>query len=346
VSNYPAPCLLTYPLPGSLPKTLGPVPHPPTPELQHIVSRAVTPETLATNRLASYSGPALPHLITLASLTDQAPPSSPPSNALGLTFEPADRLSPHLPLPTHDLQLGALPSSFDPEDLTLCNKWDLSSASFIEEDDLDAPTTSRILVQPITDQTPIELPSRPDSPFPPLLRQQASLSAHTFGALSPPYIVRSPSPDPPVGIAHPHTAPPHSPTDTPAPQEEECIHNQENYPPAPSQPSRDNPRPPAPCTQDPDQSHPHQYFLVHHSNRDQWRPLADTCLPSLLNFVSQDELLAAPPDFPTVVPFKGQNNHIAHFAPTDLFQASLLCIPPSPHQEKRFPTVEWCILGN
>jgi hypothetical protein len=286
VPSYTAPRLLTHPLPGSLPETLGPVPHPPTPELQHIVSRAVTPETLAANRLASYSGPALPRLVTLASLAGQAPPSSPPSNALGLTFEPAGLLPPLSPLSTHDLRLGPLPSSFDPEDLTYCNEWDLPGASHIEDDDDDAPTASRVYVQPLMHQTPIELPGRPDSPFPPLLRQQASPSAHTFGAPSPPYIVRSPSPDPPVGIARPHTAPPYSPTNTPASQEEERVRNQENYPPTPSQPSGDNPRPPALCTQDPDQPHPHQYFLVRHSNRDQWRPLADTCLPSLLNFVS------------------------------------------------------------
>ena len=126
--SYTAPRLLTHPLPGSLPETLGPVPRRPTPEFQHIVSRAVTPETLAANRLASYSGPALPRLATLASLADQAPPSSPPSNALGLTFEPARLLPPLSPLPTHDPRLGPLPSSFDPEDLTYCNEWDLPGA--------------------------------------------------------------------------------------------------------------------------------------------------------------------------------------------------------------------------
>jgi hypothetical protein len=145
VSNIPVPRLLSYPVPGLLPENLGPTPRPPTPELQHIVSRAVTPETLAANRLASCSGFALPRLDTLASLADQAPPSSPPSNTLGLFFGPGTLLPPLSPLPIHDPRLGPPPSNFDPEDLTLCNEWDLPGASYIESDDDDAPTASRVL---------------------------------------------------------------------------------------------------------------------------------------------------------------------------------------------------------
>jgi hypothetical protein len=99
VSNIPVPRLLSYPVSGLLLENLSPTPCPPTPELQHIVSQAITPETLAANRLASYFGPALPRLDTLASLADQAPPSSPPTNALRLFFGPETLLS---PLPTHD----------------------------------------------------------------------------------------------------------------------------------------------------------------------------------------------------------------------------------------------------
>jgi hypothetical protein len=186
VSNIPVPRLLSYPVLGLLPKNLGPTPRPPTPELQHIVSRAVTPETLVANCLASYSGPALPRLDTLASLADQAPPSSPPSNALGLFFGPGTLLPPLSPLPTHDPRLGPFPSNFDPEDLTLCNEWDLPGASYIESDDDNAPTASRIIVSSLTDQTPIELPGRPDSALPSPPRSQASPSAQTFGAPSPP----------------------------------------------------------------------------------------------------------------------------------------------------------------
>jgi len=322
---------------GLLPEHLGPTPRPQTPELQHIVSRAVTPETLAANRLASYSGPALPCLDTLASLTDQAPPSSPLSNALGLFFGPRTLLPPLSPLPAHDPRLGPLSSNFDPEDLTLCNEWDLPGASYIKSDNDDTPTvsnvrSSRIVMSSLTDQTPIELPGHPDSALPSPPCSQASPSAHTFGAPSPPYIVRSPSPDPTslrVGTSppHPHTASPRRPASTPSPVEAAPHPNQENRPPVPQYPVTANPLPRALCPQDPHQPHPHQFFLVRHSDLEHWRPVGDTQAPRLDSFDSQDELLAAPPDFPTVVPFKGQNNHITHITPADLFQASLFHIP-------------------
>jgi hypothetical protein len=238
VSNIPIPRLLSYPVQGLLPENLGPVPRPPTPELQHIVSRAVTPKTLAANRLASYSGPALPCLDTLASLANQAPPSSPPSNALGLFFGPEPLLPPLSPLPTHNPRLGPLPSNFDPEDLTLCNKWDLLGASYIKSDNDDAPTASRIIVSSLIDQTPIELLGRPDSAPPSPPRSQASPSAHTFGAPSPPYIVQSPSPDPTslhVGPSppRPHTTTSRTPASTPSSVEAAPHPNQENHPPVP-----------------------------------------------------------------------------------------------------------------
>jgi hypothetical protein len=252
VSNIPVPRLLSYPVPGLLPENLGPAPHPPTSELQHIVSWAVTPETLAANRLASYSGPALPHLDTLASLANQAPLSSPPSNALGLFFGPEPLLPPLSPLPTHDPRLGPLPSNFDPKDLTLCNEWDLPGASYIESDDDDVPTASRIIVSSLTDQTPIELPGRPDSAPPSPPRNQASPSAHTFGAPSPPYIVQSPSPDPTslrisTSPPRPHTVFPRALASTPSSVEAAPHPNQKNHPPVPQYLAIANPLPRAPC---------------------------------------------------------------------------------------------------
>jgi hypothetical protein len=338
VSNIPVPRLLSHPIQGLLPEHLSPTPRPPTPEFQHIVSRVVTPETLAANRLASYSGPALPRLDTLASLANQAPPSSPPSNALGLFFGLGTLLPPLSPLPTHDPRLGPLPSNFDPEDLSLCNEWDLPGASYIEDDDDAAPTASNvrssgIIMSSLTDQTPIELLGRPDSASPSPPRSQASPSAHTFGAPSPPYIVWSPSPDPAslrvdTRPRRPHTASPRPLAPAPPSVEAAPHPDQENRPPVPQYPVTTDPLPSAPCPQDPHQPHPHQFFLVRHSDLEHWRPVRDTQAPHLDHFVTQDELLAAPPDFPTVVPFKGQNTHIAHITPTDLFQASLLHIPP------------------
>jgi hypothetical protein len=199
----------------------------------------------------------LPHLDTLAFLANQAPPSSPPSNALGLFFGPGTLLPPLSPLPAHDPHLGPLPSNFDPEDLTLCNEWDLPGASYIEDDDDDTPTasnvrSSRVVVSSLTDQTPIELLGRPDSAPPSPPRSQASPSTRTFGAPSPPYIVRSPSPDPTslrvdVGPPRPHTASPRPLASTPLSVEAAPHPNQENIPPAPQHPVTTNLLPRAPC---------------------------------------------------------------------------------------------------
>jgi hypothetical protein len=48
---------------------------------------------------------------------------------------------------------------------------------------------------------------------------------------------------------------------------------------------------------------------------------------TLLNFISQDELLHNPPNFPTVIAFKGSSHHTSLIAPTDQFQARLFCVP-------------------
>jgi hypothetical protein len=149
VSNIPVPRLLSHPL-ALLPGNLGPAPRPPTPEFQHIISRAVTPETEVTNRLAHYSDLALPRLDTLASLASQAPPST-PSPVLGPTLVSDQLLPPLSPLPTHDPRLGPLPSDFDPEDLTLCNDWDLPGSYDYDDDDGDAPNVSNIIIGSIAD---------------------------------------------------------------------------------------------------------------------------------------------------------------------------------------------------
>jgi hypothetical protein len=146
VSNIPVPRLLTFTLP-LVPGNLGPVPRPITPELQHIVSRAVTPETEAANHLANYSGLALPRLDTLASLADQAPPSTPP-HGLGPNLVSDQLLPPLSPFPTHDPRLGPLPDSFDPEDLTYCNDWDLPGSYDYEDDDDDAPNVRNLIRSP------------------------------------------------------------------------------------------------------------------------------------------------------------------------------------------------------
>jgi hypothetical protein len=127
---------------------------------------------------------------------------------------------------------------------------------------------------------------------------------------------------PGLGSPTPHTTGPSPPT------EEETHHtDQEDRPPLPSATLQADWYAPPDCVQNPRPFHPHQFYIVRHEDHDSWRPIEEAHLPSSLEFVTQDELLAQPPAFPTVLAFKAHSHHTSLIAPTDLFQAGLFRIP-------------------
>ncbi|KAI0269006.1 hypothetical protein BGY98DRAFT_1101316 [Russula aff. rugulosa BPL654] len=156
----------------------------------------------------------------------------------------------------------------------------------------------------------------------PLLRASDSLSLD-----SP-----SPTPAPPpvqtsLVTRRPSVPLPQSSPTVAAAQEETSFDNQENRPPTPRPILLPNPYAPPACTQDLSGHHPHQYYIIRHETHDSWQPVTTRDSATLLNFVSQDELLRTPPNFPTVIAFKGPSHHTSLVAPTDQFQARLFRIP-------------------
>jgi hypothetical protein len=211
-----------------------------------------------------------------------------------------------------------------------------SAASYVHPASVSPDNALGLTLDPETPLSPLVLPSRAQSDpvYTPLPQPEEEGARITSVHSSPSYHVKSPSPSPaPLPVSTPLvTRRASTPLAQPSPstavtQEETNLDNQENRPPTPRPILLPNPYSPPACTQDLSGRHPHQYYIIRHETHDSWRPVTDRDSATLLNFVSQDELLRTPPNFPTVIAFKGPSHHTSLVAPTDLFQARLFRIP-------------------
>ena len=103
------------------------------------------------------------------------------------------------------------------------------------------------------------------------------------------------------------------------------LENQENNPPAPDF------TPPRCIREDNDnRPHPHQYVVIGTPRRPEWRPYNELYLDAPLELPLATDLIAHPPRFPTVTPFRNAAFHVLNLIPSNQPLAHLFEIPPVP----------------